>query len=141
MKCVWTQKVSLLIDGELERAEARDVERHLDACGDCREAREDFLSLRRQIATYRIDLDAFAKQRALRHILATDGGKPENERGAAHSRRRGEKFAGVFGMPRLSPVGLAALLLLLVGVSVGIVSLINARRAPADGAATPRRAT
>jgi hypothetical protein len=34
----------------------------------------------------------------------------------------------VFGMPRLSPVGLAALLLLLVGVAVGLVALTNARR-------------
>jgi hypothetical protein len=134
MKCVWTQKVSLLIDGELERAEAREVERHLDACGDCREAQADFLSLRRQLADYRIDLDAFAGQRALRRILAAgaSGAKLETDRDGANSHRRGERFAGVFGMPRLSPVGLAALLLLLVGVAVGVVSFINTRRAPSE---------
>ena len=139
MKCVWTQKISLLIDGELDRAEAREVERHLAACADCREAQADFLSLRRQIADYRIDLDAFASHRALKNILAADAGgaqrKTERD-GGASLRRRGEKFAGVFGMPRLSPVGLAALLLLLLGVAVGVVSLINLRRAPSEIAKT-----
>lgn len=134
MKCVWTQKVSLLIDGELDRAEAREVERHLDTCADCREAQADFLLLRRQIAAYQIDVDAFAEHRALKNILAAgaSGAKLEKERNQAGSRRRGEGFAGVFGMPRLSPVGLAALLLLLVGVAVGVVSLVNTRRAPAE---------
>lgn len=139
MKCVWTQKVSLLIDGELDRAEAREVEQHLASCGDCREAQADFLSLRRQIADYQIDLDAFARQRALKNILAggASGAKREADRdGRAGSRRRGERFAGVFGMPRLSPVGLAALLLLLVGVAVGIISLTNARRSSLEVAKT-----
>jgi Putative zinc-finger len=137
MKCVWTQKVSLLIDGELDRAEAREVERHLDTCGDCREAQADFLSLRRQIADYRIDLDAFAGQRALKRILAAgaSGGKIETGKDKASS-RRGRGFAGVFGMPRLSPVGLAALLLLVGVVAVGIISLTNSRRPSADVAKT-----
>jgi hypothetical protein len=138
MKCVWTQKVSLLIDGELERAEAREVERHLDACADCREAQSDFLLLRRQITAYQIDVDAFAEHRALKNILAAgaSGAKLEKERSNASSRRRGEGFAGVFGMPRLSPVGLAALLLLLVGVAVGVVSLVNTRRSSSEIAHT-----
>ena len=135
MKCVWTQKVSLLIDGELERAEAREVERHLDACGDCREAQADFLSLRRQLADYRIDLDAFAQQRALKSILAAgaSGAKLENKgEAASRRRRRVERFAGLFGMPRLSPGALAALSLLLVGLVVGLVSFINTRRPATD---------
>jgi hypothetical protein len=138
MKCVWTQKVSLLIDGELERADAREVEIHLDTCADCREAREDFLSLRRQIADYRIELDAFAAQRALKRILAAgaSGAKMENDGGVARSRRRVERFAGLFGMPRLSPAGLAALFLLLACVAIGIVSLTNARRTSPEIAKT-----
>lgn len=137
MKCVWTQKVSLLIDGELDRAESREVEQHLADCGDCQEARADFLSLRRQIAAYQIDLDAFAGQRALKRILAAgaSGGKIEKGKDGASS-RRGGRFAGVFGMPRLSPVGLAALLLLLVGVAAGLVSLNNSRRPSAEIAKT-----
>ncbi|HYP02195.1 MAG TPA: zf-HC2 domain-containing protein [Pyrinomonadaceae bacterium] len=139
MKCVWTQKVSLLIDGELAREEAREVERHVEACGDCREAREDFLLLRRQIASYRLDLDAFAERRALKHILAGGGNnnaaKAEHKTAAAPARRR-YTVAGMFGMPRLSPVGLAALLLLVFGVAVGVVSLLNSRRQPAEIAKT-----
>ncbi|HJR08249.1 MAG TPA: zf-HC2 domain-containing protein [Pyrinomonadaceae bacterium] len=138
MKCVWTQKVSLLIDGELAREEAREVERHLDACGDCREAREDFLSLRRQIASYPLDRDAFAERRALKRILAGSGNnaaKVERETAATPTRRR-YASASVFGMPRLSPVGLAALLLLLFGVAVGVVSLLNSRRQATEIAKT-----
>lgn len=129
MKCERTQKVSLLIDGELPPAEAHEVERHLNLCGDCRTAREDFLLLRRQIADYPLSLDAFARQRALKRILAAAGGsgtKLENETPPPHRR---ESFAGVFGMPRLGVAGLAALLLLLVGVAVGVVSLMSSRRA------------
>jgi hypothetical protein len=128
-----------LIDGELDRAEAREVEQHLASCDDCREAQADFLSLRRQITDYQIEIDAFARQRALKSILAAGASGAQRHadgEGRAGSRRRGERFAGVFGMPRLSPVGLAALLLLLVGVAVGIVSLTTARRQPSEMAKT-----
>jgi len=133
MKCDWIQKVSLLIDGELAREEARELERHLAACGDCQQAQADFLSLRGQIAAYKIDRDAFAEQRALKRILAAggSGAKTKNEHLVAKPLRRAP-FARVFGMPRLSPVGLAALLLLLIGIAIGVVSLVNVRRAPVE---------
>jgi hypothetical protein len=133
MKCDRTQKVSLLIDGELPQAEAQEVERHLDLCGDCQSAREDFLLLRRQLADYPLTLDAFARQRALKRILAMGGNANglTNETARATPRRR-ERFAGAFGMPRLSPAGLVALLLLLVGVAVGVISLMSSRRAPVE---------
>jgi hypothetical protein len=139
MKCDWAQKVSLLVDGELAAGEARDVERHLDLCGDCQTTREDFLTLRRQIADYPLELDAFARQRALKRVLAAGGdsggiggAKFDGETAGATTRGRRERFAGGFGMPRLGPVGLAALLLLLVGVGAGVVSLLSARRAPVE---------
>ncbi len=133
MKCDWIQKVSLLIDDELPHAEAREVERHLDLCGDCQTAREDFLLLRRQLAAYPFELDAVARQRALRRVLAAGGGgaKFEMETAAATPRRR-DAFAGLFGLPQLKPAGLAALLLLLFGVVIGIVALKSARRAPVE---------
>jgi hypothetical protein len=128
MKCVWTQKVSLLIDGELPQAEARETERHLDLCADCQAARTDFLLLRQQLAEYPLELDAFARQRALKRILSTGGNSVRHERAATTpTPRRRESFAGVFGMPRLGVAGLAALLLLLLGVSVGVVSLMSSR--------------
>jgi hypothetical protein len=133
MKCDRTQKVSLLIDGELPTAEAREVERHLDLCGDCQSAREDFLMLRRQLAAYPLELDAFARQRALRRILAAGGDRTGlgNETATPTPRRRRNDSAGGFGLPRLSPAGLAALLLLLVGVAA-VVSLTSSRRAPVE---------
>ena len=127
MKCDRTQKVSLLIDGELPPGEAHELERHLNLCGDCRAAREDFLLLRRQIADYPLSLDAFARQRALKRILAAGGNGTKLENETPPHRR--ESFAGAFGMPRLGVAGLAALLLLLVGVAVGVVSLMSSRRA------------
>ncbi|HEV2881119.1 MAG TPA: zf-HC2 domain-containing protein [Pyrinomonadaceae bacterium] len=135
MKCVWTQKVSLLIDGELPSAEARETERHLDLCADCQAARADFLMLRRQLTEYPLALDAFARQRALKRILAADRNATTLEHASATppTPRRRETFAGVFGMPQLGRAGLVALLLLLVGISVGVVSLINSRRtAPSE---------
>jgi hypothetical protein len=141
MKCDRTQKVSLLIDGELPQAEARELERHLDLCGDCQSAREDFLLLRRQIADYPLDHDAFARQRALKSILAAGGNTTladarhaaalDNEAVARAPRRR-IGFAGAFAMSRPGAAALAALLLLLFGVVAGLVSLTSSRRAPVE---------
>lgn len=135
MKCDLTQKVSLLIDGELSLSEAHEVERHLDACDDCQQAQADFLLLRQQITSYQVDSDAFAEHRALKGILAAGGGrraKFETEESIARPRRQRARFAGVFGMPRVNPVGLAALLLLLVGIAIGVVSLVDMRGAPVE---------
>ncbi|HEV2802664.1 MAG TPA: zf-HC2 domain-containing protein [Pyrinomonadaceae bacterium] len=140
MKCDLTQKVSLLIDGELPPTEAREFERHLDACDDCRAAREDFLMLRRQLADYPLALDAFARQRALRRILnASDDSvnRRADETSATRALRPAAGFAGIFAMPRLNAPVLAALLLLLVGVAAGVYSLMDARRAPVDVASNP----
>src|SRR4030095_10380127 len=52
MNCECTEKVSQLIDGELSEAEARAMQRHVNECRECQQAREDFLSLRSQIANY-----------------------------------------------------------------------------------------
>ena len=43
MSCYLTEKISLLIDGELPQAEAREIERHLVTCSECHQTREDFL--------------------------------------------------------------------------------------------------
>jgi len=72
MSCNLTEKVSLLIDGELEADEATRLVQHLAACPLCSSAREDFLRLRRQVKAYEFTPDHAARQRALAHIL-----KPE----------------------------------------------------------------
>src|SRR5258705_3268099 len=73
MKCNCTEKVSLLIDGELPAAEAREVEGHLIVCAECRQLRTDFLSLRSQLAAYSPSLEPADKRAALAKILSHEG--------------------------------------------------------------------
>jgi hypothetical protein len=54
----------------LPAAEAREVERHLIDCLECRQAREDFLNLRSQIGAYASALDAARQQQVLANILS-----------------------------------------------------------------------
>ena len=70
MSCDYTEKVSSLIDGELNQAEMREVERHLVSCEQCEEARADFLSLRSQISNYEASVPGQVQSRALAKILA-----------------------------------------------------------------------
>ncbi|HEY5444532.1 MAG TPA: zf-HC2 domain-containing protein [Pyrinomonadaceae bacterium] len=72
MHCDCTEKVSLLIDGELSPVEAREVERHLLTCTECQEARGDFLNLRNQFASVPVSFRPVAQREALARIL----GKP-----------------------------------------------------------------
>jgi anti-sigma factor RsiW len=71
MNCSFTEKISSLIDGELNTTEARQVERHLLSCGDCQQVRADFLNLRSQIAGFESALEPAVQNRALKKILAT----------------------------------------------------------------------
>jgi negative regulator of sigma E activity len=69
MNCDWTEKISLLIDGELPDTEARAIQRHLIDCNECQQARADFLSLRSQISDYAPSLSPAAQAAALNRIL------------------------------------------------------------------------
>jgi len=71
MSCNFTEKISSLIDGELSTAEAREVERHLLGCGECRQVRADFLNLRSQIVSFESSSQPEVQNRALKKILAT----------------------------------------------------------------------
>ncbi len=76
MNCSFTEKISLLIDGELSNAEARDVERHLFSCNDCQQLRADFLNLRTQIAGFETSLQPEVQNRALKKILGSERSAP-----------------------------------------------------------------
>jgi putative zinc finger protein len=52
MGCDQTEKISLLIDGELATEDARSLEMHLSTCSQCNQVRADFLGLRSQISAY-----------------------------------------------------------------------------------------
>jgi hypothetical protein len=72
MNCSFTERVSLLIDGELSAVEAREVERHLPGCNECQQLHADFLNLRTHIAGFETSLKPEVQNRALRKILGTD---------------------------------------------------------------------
>jgi negative regulator of sigma E activity len=93
MNCDFTEKVSLLIDGELPAADARLVERHLLACFECQQARMDFLNLRSQMAAYEMTLSPGEQREALANVLAkqdatTARHRPEDHRAGIVSGRR-----------------------------------------------------
>lgn len=70
MRCSYTEKISLLIDGELAAVEAREVERHLLNCGECEQVRADFLNLRNQIAGFELQSQPAIQNRELKKILS-----------------------------------------------------------------------
>jgi hypothetical protein len=76
MNCSFTEKVSSLIDGELSAGEAREVERHLLGCDECRQLRADFLNLRTHIAGFETSLQPQVQNRALKKILGTERRTP-----------------------------------------------------------------
>jgi transcription initiation factor TFIIIB Brf1 subunit/transcription initiation factor TFIIB len=76
MNCSFTEKISLLIDGELSAVEAREVERHLSGCNECQQLRADFLNLRTQIASFETSLRPEVQNRALKKILGTEHRAP-----------------------------------------------------------------
>ena len=140
--CDWTEKVSLLIDGELAAVEAGAVETHLSDCLACRAAREDFLLLRRRISSYQPDVNVASQRAALQNILAA--GRAENSSAgfapAAAASGRRSRFAELFALPRLNPGLVAASALLVIGVVVGLLMLRNNNRQPepADVAQNPQ---
>jgi negative regulator of sigma E activity len=112
MNCNWTEKISLLIDGELSAEEAGAVEQHAAQCHACQLAREDFMLMRRQINSFRAEPNLIAQRRALRNILGV--ASPEPSGGWR------ERAAGLFALPRFSPAlaGVAALVIVAVVIAV-----------------------
>jgi anti-sigma factor RsiW len=70
MSCNLTEKVSLLVDGELSSKEAGQVTLHLSSCLICQQAQADFLSLREQIKSHPYERDLVAERRAIKNILS-----------------------------------------------------------------------
>jgi anti-sigma factor RsiW len=69
MNCKFTEDISLLMDGELNVEQARQVQSHLSACAICQQVQADFLRLRQEIQNYQSAFDTSAQQQALRRIL------------------------------------------------------------------------
>lgn len=132
MNCDRTEKISLLIDGELEPAEAQSVEQHLNKCADCQQVRADFLMFRNRIAEYP-QLDPTATRQALAKVMSHRGavtaGKPE-----IRSRAR-IGLAEVFGSFRFNPALVTVMALLLTGTIAFV--LYRAQQENHPGASAP----
>jgi negative regulator of sigma E activity len=124
MTCSQTEKVSLLIDGELPPAEALKVKQHVSQCGECHEARESFLLLRGQLNSYESAIDNAAVQAALAQVLA-DRSEVRPVTAPGWSERLSEMFS--FGRG-FSPRFAAAAALVVLAVTIGFVALLMRRQ-------------
>jgi hypothetical protein len=128
MTCKHTEKISLLIDGELLAAEAIEIERHLVACNACQQAREDFLNLRSRIVAYRPALDPAVSERALAEILshnrvpgATPATTPPSWREQVFTAFSANRFN------LLNPRFAAVAALFVVAFTIGGIALLRSR--------------
>jgi Putative zinc-finger len=119
MNCELTEQVSLLIDGELPTGEARALESHLLTCAACRQARADFMNLRREIGAYSPALDPRAQRRALNAILPAQSDASARQRAGAFD---------AFRWLRFKPALAGALAILIVACVLGLVLYHNAQR-------------
>jgi Putative zinc-finger len=130
--CDFTERVSLLVDGELEPHEAARLRAHVEACAACGQARDAFLLLRQELRSYEWAPDARIQSKALASILGsrTSGvGNAAPSAGVWAGRRatpRGRvsglwgSLAEAFSVRSLRPAHVAALALLLIGIALGV---------------------
>ena len=131
MNCDWTEKISLLLDGEISFDEAPHVEAHLLTCAACRAAHTDFLMLRKTVVSYPLTRDAQAESLALKQILdgARQSSRPSAQTPARISlRERLFVFAPRFNHALFAPV--AAFVLL--AVALGLVLTLRRQDAPRE---------
>ncbi|HEV3471182.1 MAG TPA: zf-HC2 domain-containing protein [Pyrinomonadaceae bacterium] len=134
MSCDWTEKISLLVDGELPPAEAAAAEAHLAGCPECRDARSEFLFFRRQLGSYPADVNPSAQRRALAAILAS---KEAASRGGVAPRAGWERLAAALGVVRLRPAAAASLALFVLAAAIGFAVYINSREEAQTVVQTP----
>ena len=76
MSCDQTEKISLLIDGELGPEDAHSLELHLATCSQCNQVRADFLGLRSQLNAYALSGESSKLRPALANVLLKSHRKP-----------------------------------------------------------------
>ncbi len=126
MNCEQTERVSLLIDGELPEAETRQVELHLLECRECQEARASFLQMRSQITAYSPQLEPAAPRASLAKILARPTAKPVR----IDTRNAFPGFVSIFNARGFNAPLAAFAALLVVAFTIGIFAVLRSRPAP-----------
>lgn len=123
MDCDFNEEVSLLVDGELAPREAARVAAHAEGCAACRQARESFLLLRRELRAYEHAPDPDVQRAALASILDAPAPPRESASGWLGS------LAGALGFRPLRPAHAVTFALLLTGVALGLLWLKGSRTA------------
>lgn len=101
MDCKFLERVSLLVDDRLPRAEMDEVREHLATCDDCQTAQNSFMTLRRQIKSAKFRNVQVEGRHALEKILRKQSASPARW--------------FVFPTPRIAVVGFALALLVIIG--------------------------
>lgn len=121
MTCTQTEKVSLLIDGELPPSEASEVKQHLQHCAECLDAHESFLLLRSQLTSYHSAIDASAVNAALSKVLS----RPVNTQPTFVAPGWRERLAAAFSPGRAFNTGfVAAAALVILAFAIGVIALL-----------------
>jgi len=126
MICSQTEKVSLLIDGELPPDAAATVKQHLQQCAECHKAHEVFLNLRQQLTAYDVAIDPAAANAALAEVLATSTRVTDQTKAAAAGWR--DRLSAAVGLDRLSvfsPRFAAVAALVVLAFTIGIIGVLR----------------
>lgn len=126
MNCSQTEKVSLLIDGELAPADVSAVKQHLQECSECHQAHEAFLNLRSEIASYNSALDPAIVNSALAEVLSQTARNITQPTAASAGWR--DRLAAALGTDRIFNPGFAAVAALVVlAIAIGAIALFRSR--------------
>lgn len=139
MSCERTEKISLLIDGEIGAEDARALESHLKGCLKCRLAREDFLLLRERVRDYALAADASATGRALENVLKRARAQAF-ERSADADPIRGARRSR-FALPRFTYAHAPAAALIVLTFAVAAFWIWSMRDSSGDKSLATKTAT
>ncbi|MGH9883755.1 MAG: zf-HC2 domain-containing protein, partial [Pyrinomonadaceae bacterium] len=131
MSCAQTEKISLLIDGELTPGETSAIERHLLQCQDCQQVRADFLSLRTEISAYSPLLEPEAARGALAQVLSKPS-QTDSQGPTVLLPNWRNRFLGAFNVPRFNYSLSAIAALLLIAFTIGTIAFLRNRSQRGD---------
>jgi negative regulator of sigma E activity len=121
MGCDQTEKISLLIDGELATEEARSVELHLSTCSQCEQVRADFLGLRSEISAYALSREPSLPRPALARVLS------KSQTTSAQTGWR-PRFLTVGDAPRFNTQFAAVAAVVLMALAIGTIAFLQYRQ-------------
>ncbi|MEK6289016.1 MAG: hypothetical protein AABO57_25125 [Acidobacteriota bacterium] len=125
MKCEQIQTlIEDCVDGALDHKAAAVVNSHRASCATCESFYQELSREQEIYARYNRDVEVTP---ALWASIETRIKQERASRPAGFASRLREQLTGMFGAPRLSPAFAAALVLVAIALTVGVMSYLNAR--------------